>query len=138
MSRHRPADWLTVAIAEAHEAMRRALSGLVDGEPDMRVVGVAHDPPGLLRLLARQQPHVLLLDANVLHPGGLRTLPLIGSASPGTAILLTAFPQGPGYHRMAHGLGIAGLIDKSAEPTTWLAAIRTAAKTHRHHPPPNK
>lgn len=115
---------LTLAIAERSAAMRRALVAALGGQSDIELVGVAEDRERLLSLMRSHRPDVLVLDPGVLGPGGLRTLPLVREAHPGTAILVSDFPEWPGYEQAVRGLGASGFILKSSPPDVWLRSIR--------------
>ncbi len=128
MGQGKQSDPLSVAIAERNMSMRQAIKGLLHREPDIELVGHAHDHGGVLRMLHLCEPRVLLLDPRALDPHGVLALPSVCEVSPGTAVVVTDFPSWSGYEKTLRKLGAAGFVSKLAPPESWLAAIRAAAR----------
>lgn len=117
---------LTVGVAERHPVMSGALCGLLEAESDIDLIGQTCSYTGLLTLLRRQRPQVLLLDPGVLGARGLCALRALCSAHRDTAVIVSAFPEWRGYEQAVRSLGAAGLLSKTAPPAAWLNTIRDA------------
>ena len=53
---------IRVVLAEDHALLREGLSKLIDGQLDLHLVGTTGDLPGLLELIERKAPHVVVTD----------------------------------------------------------------------------
>ena len=95
---------MRVGIQERQRLFREGLAILLEGEPDITVVGTAHDPTQLVALCADHDPDVVIvafdddpteiLDAAALvrHRGDIRVLGVCDHADEATAA--TAFSAG--------------------------------------------
>jgi DNA-binding NarL/FixJ family response regulator len=119
---------LTVAVAERHPVMSGALCGTLEAEPDIDLVGRTPSYNGMLALLRRQRPQVLLLDPGVLGARGLHALRTICATHRDTAVVVSAFPEWRGYEQAVCSMGAAGMLSKTAPPMTLLKTIRDAGR----------
>lgn len=79
----------SVVLADRHRLFRSALRATLEANTALRVVAEASDVTSALRHVQRWQPHLLLLDADLGAPTGLReTLGRIHLAAPETAVLV--------------------------------------------------
>ena len=126
---------IRVAIVDDHPVVGQGTAAILDGEPDVGVVGVATSLEAARAdgLLDRQAVDVLLLDLRLGSDSGLR---LLADASPGEArgggaetlpaiIVLTAYDY-PQYVDAALQLGAAGFVLKTAPLSELVDAIRTS------------
>ena len=56
---------ITIAIADDQELVRGGIRMILEGEPDMRVVGEAADGQQAFELVRRVPPDVLLMDVRM-------------------------------------------------------------------------
>lgn len=61
----RAGDRLRVLIVDDHAVVRTGLQAMLDGEPDLQVVGVAADAEGAIETARSVQPHVVLMDVRL-------------------------------------------------------------------------
>ncbi|MGB2628538.1 MAG: response regulator transcription factor [Candidatus Acidiferrum sp.] len=81
----------TVLIADDHPVVRAGVRSILQGQPDLQVVGEAGDGEEALRLMAESSPDLLLLDLSMPKLPGLETLREMTSRSITTkTVLLTA------------------------------------------------
>ncbi len=120
---------IRVAIVDDHPVVRQGIAALLDGQPDIEVVGSAGSVDEGLELLARTAIDVLLLDIRLGTDSGLRLL-RGGSAEAVAAlpavVVLSAYDY-PQYAEAALRLGAAGFVIKSAPLDELLNASRRAA-----------
>jgi DNA-binding NarL/FixJ family response regulator len=132
-SRH-PAPRIRVGIVDDHPAVLVAVSAAVEATPDLVLIGTARSTDDALRLAA--DVDVLVCDVQLDgHAEGLRILEALhdprsglgrSASGPPAVILLSGFEQ-PSLVRAAIERGAAGFLDKSAELSAIIDAIRTVA-----------
>jgi DNA-binding NarL/FixJ family response regulator len=81
-----------VVLVDDHYIVRHGLRSILDPDPRLEVVGEAATGADALRVVAEQQPDVVLLDLKLPDIGGAEVCQRIIEAHPQTAVLiLTAF-----------------------------------------------
>ena len=118
-------DPITVLIAEAHILLRQAVNELLAQQEDFQVVGEVAEDLQMLRRLEALQPHILLLDMQLLEMAGPETLPTIGVRSPGTKIVVLTDIFDAEFMTRALQVGVQGFIQKTALPTELVKAIHS-------------
>lgn len=113
-----------VLLADDHAIVLEGLRALVDGEPDMTVVGSTTDGGAVLELADRLAPDVIVLDLELSGIKGAAVLAALRQrpASP-KVLVLTAYNDGESI-RSALDAGADGLALKTEPPQHTLAAIR--------------
>ena len=118
--RHR----IRVLLADDHAIVLEGLKALVDGEPDMAVVGATTDGSRVLELVDQAKPHVLVLDLELSGIKGVEVLERLRARENSPRVLvLTAYNDGESI-RSALDAGADGLALKTEPPQQTLAAIR--------------
>ena len=69
-------DSVRVAVVDDQRLFARGLAGIVDEQPDMKVVGQAHDGEEALAMCQKEEPDVVLMDerGGVASTNSLRNL----------------------------------------------------------------
>ncbi|RME78338.1 MAG: DNA-binding response regulator [Chloroflexi bacterium] len=116
---------IRLLIADDHAVLRAGLKALLNGQPDMEVIGEAGDGLNCVQAAAALRPDVLLLDINMPHCNGLEALSEIRRQSPETRVLILTMHDDAEYLREALAAGSAGYVLKQAADTELLSAIRT-------------
>lgn len=81
-----------VVLVDDHQIVRRELRSILDSDPRFQVVGEATNGTEALRVVAEQQPSVVLLDLKLPDMSGTEVCRRIVQAYPGAVVLiLTAF-----------------------------------------------
>jgi DNA-binding NarL/FixJ family response regulator len=116
-----------VLLADDHAIVLEGLRALVDGEPDMKVVGATTDGSGVAALVDQVKPDVVVLDLELAGIRGTEVLARLRSrADPPRVLILTAYTDGESL-RAALDAGADGLALKTESPQQTLAAIRHVA-----------
>jgi len=116
---------IRVVIVDDHALIRRGIRESLTEAGDISVVGEAGDYGGLRQLLREIEFDVLLLDINLPGRSGLDALhALAEDAQRVRALVLTMYPEEQ-YAIRALKAGAMGYLNKSADPATILAAVRT-------------
>ena len=105
---------LRVQICDDNGHIRAALRRLLEGEPDITVVGEASRAEEAIEQARERQPDVLILDVAMPGQSGLDALPDLRSASPATAIVMLSLHDDPVYERHARAAGADGYVAKDA------------------------
>jgi DNA-binding NarL/FixJ family response regulator len=119
---------LRVVLADDEAMVRAGLRLLVEGEPDLEVVGEAVDGEDAVRVVAATRPHVLLLDVRMPRLNGLEAArQVLAAPSPPRVLVLTTFDEDEVVDE-ALRLGVAGFLLKSSPPEDLVDAIRRAGR----------
>jgi len=118
----------TVALADDQPLVRSGLRMIVEGEPDLRVVGEAADGAAAVDLVAAESPDVLLLDVQMPGVDGLAAMEQIAAHSATTRVLmLTTFDLDEYVYR-AMRAGASGFLLKDMQGEDIVNCIRQAAR----------
>ena len=83
---------IRIVLVDNHCIVRQGLRSILDPDPRFEVVGEAATGADALRLVAEQQPDLVLLDLKLPDTGGVELCQPMIHASPQTAVvILTAF-----------------------------------------------
>lgn len=128
MGRSKNRDAVRVLVADDHALFREGLCQLLEAEDDITVVGEARTGEECLRLAAKLQPDVVLLDLMLPDRNGLEVLSDLAAREGGArAIVLTASEDERDYVEAVRR-GARGLVLKQAASDCLLEGIR---KVHR-------
>jgi DNA-binding NarL/FixJ family response regulator len=116
------AQTIRIAIADDHTLFREGLRTLLERQPDFEVVG-ATDGNGILRLVEKARPDVLLLDFRMPHTTGFETLRALHDANGVRTILLTGAIEKSQIIE-ALQLGVRGVVLKSSASALLFKSIR--------------
>ena len=110
-----------VVIADDHGVLRDGIRGLVQSQPDMRVLAEVDRADAVLD--AARGADVVLLDLTMPGGGGLSVLPELVKSS-GARILVLSMHEESGYVDRAMEAGAHGYVAKSAAADQLIDAIR--------------
>jgi DNA-binding NarL/FixJ family response regulator len=119
---------IRVLLADDQALVRGGFRSILEGQPDMEVVGEAADGAEAVDLAVSTRPDVVVMDIRMPRLDGIaatRSL-LERHASPARVLMLTTFNQ-EAYVYDALRAGASGFLLKSAPPRELAGAIRTVA-----------
>ena len=102
----RAAKAIRVLVVDDSASVRETLREIIDGDPDLQVMGAASDPYAAAKLIAGEVPDVIVLDVEMPRMDGLtflrkimqqRPIPVVMCSSltlEGTETLLEAMEAG--------------------------------------------
>jgi DNA-binding NarL/FixJ family response regulator len=111
-------------IADDHPHFRDGLRALLLSAPDVEVVGEARDGEEAIRLAARLQPDVILMDLNMPGTGGIEATRRILHTSPHISVLVVSMYEDDDSVFAALKAGARGYLLKGALKAEILRAIR--------------
>jgi DNA-binding NarL/FixJ family response regulator len=116
-----------VFVLDDHEIVRRGVRGLLEAEPDIRVIGEAGTASGALTSIAALRPDVAVLDIRLPDGDGVSVCREVRSRLPEVACLMfTAFSDDRALLDSIMA-GAAGYLLKEADGSDLVGAVRAAA-----------
>lgn len=117
-------DAITTILADDHTLVREGMRCLLEGEPDIRVVGEADDGHRAIALAAKLRPHVILMDIGMPRLNGIDAIRQVSTASPGTRVIILSAHADPEYVERARAYGASGYVLKHSSLGELSGAIR--------------
>jgi two-component system chemotaxis response regulator CheB len=115
----RPGEPIRVLIIDDSALVRELLSGLLEADGDIRVVGTAADPYIARRLIKELDPDVLTLDVEMPRMDGISFLRNLMRLRPMPVVMISAHTQA-GAETTLEALAL-GAVDFVSKPTQDLA-----------------
>jgi DNA-binding NarL/FixJ family response regulator len=122
-----PEGKIKVFLLDDHEIVRRGVRELLEGEPDIAVVGEAGTAASALARIPALRPNVAVLDVRLPDGDGVTVCRDIRSTMPEVAcLMLTSFGDDDALFD-AIMAGAAGYVLKQIRGTDLVGAVRTVA-----------
>jgi DNA-binding NarL/FixJ family response regulator len=115
---------IRVLLVDDHAVMRMGLRLLLEGQPDLLVVGEAATSAEALAAATCVAPDVIVLDLDLGGESAIDSLPALRAAAPRARVLILTGVRDPNLHRQAVLCGAMGLIRKETAAGVLLQAIR--------------
>ncbi|HVK13522.1 MAG TPA: response regulator transcription factor [Gemmataceae bacterium] len=116
-----------VYIADDHPVVRSGLRGMIDGQPDLSVVGDAFDGETAVRDAARLRPDVVVMDVSMPGIGGVEATVRIRRDCPEVRVVALTAHADRGYLQQLLAAGASGYVLKRSAADDLVRAIRCAA-----------
>ena len=123
---------IRVVLADDHETVRHGLKLLVNGQPDMEVIGEAGDGRTAVSRINELHPTVAVVDVSMPEVNGLAATRDIRRLSPETAVVALTRYDDEAYVQELMAAGALGYVLKQSASRQLLDAIRAAARGHRY------
>ena len=118
---------IKVVLGDDHRMLRDALSDMLTLESDIEVVGAASDGEGIIELVRKRAPDVLVLDISMPGISGIEVARRLREMkSPVRVLALSAYAERSFVEAMLKA-GAVGYITKGAAPEDLTRAIREVA-----------
>lgn len=119
---------LRVVVVDDHPVVRDGIRGMLDGQPDLTVVGEAGDGREAIAVVARERPDVVLMDLRMPQLDGVAAINRITVDQPEVRVLvLTTYDEDHDIVRAIEA-GARGVLLKDAPREDLFRAIRSAAR----------
>jgi two-component system response regulator NreC len=123
---------ITIMLADDHPVVLQGLRTLLEAESDFRVIGEARDGLETVRLVARLQPNVLVLDLSLPGLHGLEVTREVRKRTPQTHVMIFSMHANEAYVRQALKNGASGYVLKDCGAAVLVRAIREVAAGRRY------
>lgn len=119
---------IRILLVDDHTLMRTGVRLVLQGEPDMEVVGEAARGDDGVRMAVELRPDVVLMDLSMPGIGGLEATRRIAAAETGARVLVLTVHAEEEYLMPVLEAGGSGYVTKHSAGTDLLEAIRVVAR----------
>ncbi len=119
---------IRLIIVDDHPIVRDGLRGMLDGDPDLEVVGEASDGVEALAVVAKLQPDVVLMDLRMPGGGGAAAIRALADRGETARVLVLTTYDTDADVVPALEAGATGYLLKDAPREELVRAIRAAAR----------
>jgi len=119
---------INVLLADDHTVVRQGLRMLIEGEPDIAVVGEADNGLQTVQMARKLRPDVVVLDVAMPHLNGLEVTRRITRDLPDTRVLVLSSYSDEEYVQQLTEQGASGYLVKQTAGNELIKAIREAHK----------
>ncbi len=123
---------IKVLLADDHQVVIEGYKALLEGEPDLQVVGEAKDGLEVLPAIDRCKPDVLVLDLMMPGMSGLEVLRQLRGRAPQVKTVVVSMHGTTAYVSEALRNGAAGYVLKEAPTREVVQAVRAVAGGGRY------
>ena len=123
---------IRIVLVDDHALVREGVAGLLETQPDLRVVASFGDGREAIRFVEREEPDVAILDVAMAEMNGIEVARQIRDASPATQILMLSMHANLEYVRRALLAGAQGYVVKSSAGRVLVEAVRAVHSGRRY------
>lgn len=113
-----------IALADDHEIFLEGLKSLLVQQSNLEIVGLARSGRGLLEVVSKTRPHVVLLDLMMPRLNGIETARRIAADYPEVKTICLSMHSAPRFVEEALEAGVSGYVLKECAFDEILRAIR--------------
>ncbi len=117
-----------IVLADDHNLIRSGLKKILATRSDLHVAGEAADGLGLLSLLKKIAPHMVILDISMPNLRGIESIPEIKRLHPETKVLVLTMHKEEDYLYQAIAAGADGYVLKDDAEKDLFFAIDMIAR----------
>jgi DNA-binding NarL/FixJ family response regulator len=115
---------IRILVVDDHPVVRKGVAGLVDGQPDMSIVGQASNGREAIQQFRAHHPDIVLMDLLMPEMSGLDALIAIRDEAPDARIIILTTYAGDAQVLRAIKAGARGYLLKSALHRELLETVR--------------
>lgn len=125
-------DPIRVFLVDDHGLVRAGFHQLLEGAPDIQVVGEAASAEEAFGLVKESRPQVLVLDISLPGVSGLESLGRFLRLQPGIQVLMLSMHESDPFPELALQRGACGYLSKRCAPEELVTAVRQVAAGRRY------
>ena len=134
-SQRNEASVITVLVVDDHPLMREGITGVIEGQPDMRVVAEASNGAEALQCFREHRPSVTLMDIRMPEVNGIDAVSAIRADFPDARVIILTTYRGDVQALRAIRAGASGYLLKSSLRKDLLDTVRAVHRGQRCIPP---
>lgn len=123
----RRSERISVLLADDHPIVREGVRSLLEGHPDLRVVGSVGDGLMAIYEAERLNPDVVVMDITMPGVNGIDATRAIAGKRPEAAVIMLSMHSSPIIVRRAMDAGARGYLHKEAPIKEVVKAVRAVA-----------
>src|SRR5918997_4083424 len=113
-----------LVLADDHDLVREGIRAVLEGEPDLEVVGEASNGREAVEVCKQLRPDLVLMDVRMPEMDGLAATRAVKAELPETSVVMVTMHESPDYLLEAIAAGAAGYILKDAAGERLVEAVR--------------
>lgn len=114
-----------ILIVDDHPLIRRGMSALIAGEPDLEVCGEAANMADAQELISRLTPDLVIVDITLRSGNGLELVKHVSANHPHVRMLMCSMHDESLFAERCLRAGASGYLNKEAADADLIDAIRT-------------
>ena len=126
---------IRVLVVDDHPLMRSGISGEINAQSDMKVIGEAADGREAITQFRKLRPDVTLMDIRMPNLGGIEAISILRETFPGARFIVLTTVAGDVQALRAFQAGAVGYLLKNLLRTELLETIRLIHGGRRRVPP---
>jgi DNA-binding NarL/FixJ family response regulator len=119
---------IRLILVDDHPVVRHGIRGMLEAEPDLRVVGEASSGPEGVALAAELRPDIVLMDLRMPGGDGVEATARIVATVPGVRVMVLTTYESDRDILRAIEAGAGGYLLKDASPAELAEGVRAAAR----------
>jgi DNA-binding NarL/FixJ family response regulator len=120
-----------IALVDDHPFVREGVRAVLEGSPELEIVGEAASADEALQLVARVSPEILLVDVALGERNGISLTEELSERYPSVRVIILSMYDRATYKDSAGRAGAWGYVLKSAPPALLLTAIQSVLSGFR-------
>ena len=116
---------IRIVLVDDHPLVLEGICSRLNEEPNIEVVGYAHDGKAGLEVIEKQRPDVVLMDVSMPVMDGIEAMEHIKLTMPAVRVLILSMHDDHEYIMRLMKLGASGYVLKDVASEELLRAIRT-------------
>ena len=117
---------INLLLVDDHQVVRTGLRMLLEGQPDMKIIGEADSGLQALEKARELSPNVIVMDITLPDISGIEATKLIKGEMPDIAVVALTIHEDDQYFFEMLQAGASGYVPKRAAPEDLITSIRAA------------